>query len=128
MNLQLSEELINNWDKYKNKLAFNTLSLDEKEAFLQLFYVEYLTGRNLLNIFWNLPKTIYKYSYYLIFKKYPNISYTDLKPYFFPLTPLFHLLYNVQLKMHLRSLKYQNKLLEKNTEDQLQKFTSNESF
>lgn len=89
MDDQLTQDLITNWDKYKEKLQYKNLTLEEKEAFLKLFYVEYINGRNLLNIFYNLPKTIYKYSYRLLFKKYPNIIYTDVKLHFFPLKYIY---------------------------------------
>lgn len=82
---ELTKKILKHWKKYENELSYNNLTLEEKEAFLKLFYIEYINGRNLINIFANLPKTIYKYGYKLFFAKYPEIKYYDLKLNFFPL-------------------------------------------
>ena len=122
LNSELMTKIDNEWENnYSNKLKYKNLSLKEKEAILRLFYIEYVNGTNLLSIFINLPKTIYKYTYKLIYKEYPSIKYIKVKIPIFPFTTLQNFLFWAQLKNHFKTIKMEDKLLRKNLSQQIEK-------
>lgn len=80
MDEELSKKLIENWSEYRNQLSYDQLTLEEKESLMKLFFVEYINGRNLINIIYNFPKMVYKYGSKIMVGKYPEgILFTDLK-------------------------------------------------
>jgi hypothetical protein len=122
--LQLDKELMkkidNEWDSYySKKLKFRYLNSKEKEAILNLFYIEYITGTNLINLVVNIPKSIYKYSYRLIKQEYPETKYIKVHIPFFPFVNLQNSLFWLQMKYHFRRLKFEDDLMKKNITEQI---------
>ena len=68
---KIVNDICQNWDAYyKKKLGFDNLTLEEREAFLKLLSIEYISGRNLLEIIYNIPFIIYKYIRKIFNRKY----------------------------------------------------------
>lgn len=85
MDEELTQRLVRDWPKHKDKLTLKNLSIKETEAFLKLFFVEYINGRNQINLIYNAPRMLYKYGRKLITGQYPpGMTFTDLSLNFFP--------------------------------------------
>ena len=81
---KIIDDLTKNWNSYyKKKLNFEKLTLEEREAFLKLLSIEYISGRNLLEILYNIPFVVYKYLRKIFNRKY-NYPYKNLKLNFVP--------------------------------------------
>ncbi len=123
------KKLETNWEKvYSPKLKYTSLNLKEKEALLKLLYVEYISGTNLLNIFYNLPTTFYKYGFRVVKGEYPKVEYKNLTIQYFPFTILQKVLFYTQLNLHIRRLKFEDKLIKKHVKNQLEKCSTFDIF
>ena len=122
LDFELMKKIDEEWESnFSLKLKYKNLSLKEKEAILRLFYIEHVTGTNLLSIFVNLPKTFYKYGYKLIYKEYPTLKYIKVRIPFFPFTMIQNFLFWSQLKNHFNTIKMEDQLLKKGLEEQISK-------
>lgn len=125
----LQDKLIKEWEKnFSKKLKYSSLTIEEKEALLRVFYIEYISGLYIINQIYNFP--FYIYNFTTRWTKYQKVKVKEdsWKLNFFPLTLLKSISFRIQLLNHLRRIRQEDDLLFKNDCKSLEDCASIELF
>jgi len=129
LDAKIMEKLKNEWQGTLSKqLGFYNLSIEEKEALLKVFYIEYISGVYIINQLYNLPLLTYNFISKYIKTQKVNVNEERWKLNFFPLLQLKIVSFRIQLLRHLQRIKKEDKLLNKNPNEQLNGCSSLELF
>jgi len=129
LDAKIQQRLRDEWSNdFSKKLGFYNLSIEEKEALLKVFYIEYISGIYMINQLYNLPFMIYNFfgKYYKLEKVAINDERWKLN--FFPIIQLKTLTYRIQLIRHLNRIAKEDRLLFKNVHEELNRCSSIELF
>lgn len=129
LDAKIQQRLREEWDaSLSKKLGFYNLSIEEKEALLKVFYIEYISGVYIINQLYNLPFMVYNFASKYLKTNKVDIDVEKWKLNFFPIRHLKALGYKVQLVRHLHRIRKEDRLLMKNTQDELDRCSSIELF
>ena len=129
LDAKIQQKLKDEWDtNFSKKLGYYNLTIEEREALLKVFYIEYISGVYMINQIYNLPFVIYNFA--SKYMKTPKATINDerWKINVFPIKQLKTITYRIQLLRHLQRVKKEDKLLFRNTQDELDRCSSIELF
>ena len=131
MNLdaKIQQRLKDEWKtNFSKQLGFYNLTIEEKEAILKVFYIEYISGVYIINQLYNLPFMIYNFISKYIKTSKVEINEQKWKLNFFPILQLKMIGFRIQLLRHLNRIKKEDRLLFRNMEEELDRCSSIELF
>ncbi len=93
---------------------------------LKFLFVDYFSGHYIMNAFYNLPaRCVYYYRKYLMKKKVEYPEFVKLDTDTFPFGFIKGYSYLQQLKSHIKTLKFEDQIINKNFEE-IEKLSENE--
>lgn len=129
LDAKIQQKLQDEWTTGLSKqLNFYKLTIEEQEAILKVFYIEYISGTYMINQMYNIPFLIYNFIGKLAKLKQIDFDEERWKMNIFPLTLIKLLLFRVQLLRHFKKVAKEDRLLFKNVNDELNKCSSIELF
>ena len=105
----ISAELIANWPKYKKKLKFANLSVNEMDYVMKFMFINYVNGVHIVNTFINLPRSLYNGVSRFVFRSKSRVRIARYSFDFMPLNALRRRFLEFQLKRAFRVLENQDK-------------------
>lgn len=129
LDAKIQEKLKEEWANYYSKhLSFYKLTIEEQEAILKVFYIEYISGTYIINQLYNIPFMIYNFLSKYIKTSKVEINEEKWKLNFFPILHLKIISFRIQLLRHLQRIKKEDRLLFKDVDDELNRCSAIELF
>lgn len=129
LDARLQQKLKDEWDtNYSKKLGYYNLTVEEREALLKVFYIEYISGVYMINQLYNLPFVVYNFVSKYAKTPKANIKDERWKLNIFPVKQLKTIAFRIQLLRHLQRVRKEDKLLFRNEQDELDRCSSIELF
>ena len=110
----ISNELINNWPKYKKKLKFANLNVNEMDYVMKFMFINYVNGVHIVNAFINLPRSIYNGVSRFVFRSKSRVKIARYSFDFMPLNAMRSNFLQFQLRRAFQALENQDKRAEVN--------------
>lgn len=123
----ISSEIINNWPKYKKKLKFANLNVNEMDYVMKFMFINYVNGVHIVNSLINLPRFVYNGVSRFVFRSKSRVKIARYSFDFMPFNAMRRSFLQLQLKRAFRALENQDKRAQVNPHTLVQ-FSSTEIY
>ena len=105
---EIANELCLNWPKYKKKLKFVNLSVNEMDYVMKFMFINYLNGVHIINTLLNTPRHIYNAIARFVLKSKSRVKLARYSFDFMPFNSLRRNFLEMQLERAFKNLEIQD--------------------